>query len=169
MGNAAITIHHPTSLDHGIPYLESGKIVDSTSSMIRLEKRDGAAVGCGGRVVFKKNVLESQWTYRITKEISSHFEIGTEMTVEASKEVEANQKIATKFGMSWSEVRESVTLIKSQINDKNAYSELYCYVSYNGQNVGEVYWTRNDLNLKHSHRWAENSEMIIDINFEKKL
>lgn len=106
MGNAAITIHHPTSLDHGIPYLESGKIANTTTSMIRLEKKDGAAVGCGGHVVFK-----------------------------------------------------------STIGDSDTYSELYCYVDYNGKNNGTLHWTRNDMGLKAAHRFAANSEMIIDITF----
>ncbi|WP_165734463.1 hypothetical protein, partial [Polaribacter sp. 20A6] len=151
MGNAVITIHHPTSLDHGIPYMESGKIVDTTTSMIRLEKKDGAAVGCGGRIIFKKNVAESQWTYKVTKQTASNFEIGQEITVEAGTNAEADNKIAVKFGMSWTEVRESVTLIKSTISDSNTYSELYCYVDYNGKNQGTHHWTRNDLDLKASH------------------
>ena len=57
MGNALITIHHPTSLEHGIPSLEAGKIVDTTTSMIRVEKKDGAAVGVGGRQSYISQVL----------------------------------------------------------------------------------------------------------------
>ncbi|CAK6983105.1 hypothetical protein%2C partial [Scomber scombrus] len=165
MGNAAITIHHPTSLDNGIPYLESGKIVSKLPSMIRLEKKDGAAVGCGGRVTFKKNVLESEYTYKITREISSSFEVGEEITVTASDKPEASRRIAVKFGISESEVRECVTLIKTVVSDNNSYSELYCYVDYNGKNNGRYNWTKNDLKLNATHRWAEDSEMIIDITF----
>jgi len=168
MGNAAITIHHPTSLDHGVPYLEAGKIIDATTSMIRLEKRDGAAVGCGGRITFKKNVLESNWTYRVTKTISSSFEVGTEITVKASDKREADANIAAKFQMSVTEVRESVTFVKTNIDDSHAYSELYCYVDYEGKNVGRLKWTKNDLDLKYQKRWAEESEMIIDIKFSNK-
>ena len=57
MGNAVVTIHHPTSLDHGIPYMESGKVIDNTTSMIRLEKSTGAAVGVGGRQSYISEVL----------------------------------------------------------------------------------------------------------------
>eukprot|EP00064_Thunnus_orientalis_P024513 superscaffoldBa00010625_g24808 len=103
MGNAAVTIHHPTSLDTGVPYLEAGKILEKIPGMIRLEKRDGAAVGCGGRITFKKNVLESQWTYKVTRQFSANFEIGEELTVNASNQSEANRNIAVKCGISVSE------------------------------------------------------------------
>eukprot|EP00064_Thunnus_orientalis_P025415 superscaffoldBa00012799_g25782 len=165
MGNAAITIHHPTSLDTGVPYLEAGKVLEKIPSMIRLEKRDGVAVGCGGRVTFKKNVLESEWTYRVTRQFSLNFEIDDELTVKASDQPEATRKIAAKCGISVSEVRETLTLIKSIISDENIYSELYCYVDYNGKDCGRYHWTKNDLNLQACHRWAESSEMIIDITF----
>lgn len=165
MGNAAITIHHPTSLESGIPYLEAGKVLEKTTSMMRLEKRDGAAVGCGGRITFKKNVLESQWTYKVTRQFSSNFEIGNELTVKAADEPEAINKIAAKYSITVSEIRESLTLIKSIISDENTYSELYCYVDYEGKDCGRYHWTKNDLNLQACHRWAESSEMIIDITF----
>ena len=83
MGNAAITIHHPTSLDADLPYLESGKVILSSPSLIRVEKSDGAAVGCGGVFTFKKNVEESQFTYQITKANSKNFNIGYERSVTA--------------------------------------------------------------------------------------
>lgn len=108
MGNAVITIHHPTSLDHGIPGMEAGKIVDSTNSMIRLEKREGTACGCGGFVQFKK---------------------------------------------------------KSATDDQNIYSELYCYVDYEGKNCGRYNWTKNDLNLTATHTWSDNSELTINIKY----
>ena len=57
MGNAVVTIHHPTSLEHGIPYMESGKVINNTTSMIRLEKSTGAAVGVGGRQSYISEVL----------------------------------------------------------------------------------------------------------------
>ena len=57
MGNAAITIYHPTSLKVGPIILESGKLIEApTGSQIRVEKRDGAAVGCGGVFSFTKIV-----------------------------------------------------------------------------------------------------------------
>ncbi|KAG5277606.1 hypothetical protein AALO_G00089340 [Alosa alosa] len=164
MGNTALTIHHPTSLEHDIPYLEHGKVVDSTASTLCLEKSGGAVVGCGGRVVFKKTASDSQWTYRASERISD-CKIGDEITVLASDQAEANTQIAARFGMSLSEVRESVTLIKSTIGDSSAYSELYCYVDYNVKSSGRHEWTRNDLYLKATHRWAESSEMVIDITF----
>ena len=64
------------------------------------------------------------------------------------------------------EAQECFTLIKSKIDDGNEYSELYAYVDYNGGNKGKVRWTRNDLNLDYSYRWAEDSEMIIDVTFK---
>jgi len=166
MGNAAITIHHPTSLEHGIPYLEAGKIITTTSSMIRLEKRDGTACGCGGRIQFKKTVLKSSWTYQITKETSTSFEIGAEVSVTAKDEKEATLGLAAKIGMTVSEVSQCTTLIKSVVSDSNEYSELYCYVDYEGKNCGTAYWEQNPLNLNYTKRWAEDSEMIIDITFD---
>ena len=90
MGNAAITIHHPTSLKADTPYLEAGKIIDSTGSLIRVEKRDGAAVGCGGVFIFKKNVHESTYTYQITKSNSQSFE--TSVTAASKEKGRVNQK-----------------------------------------------------------------------------
>ena len=86
MGNAAITIHHPTSLKVEPPYLESGKIINSTGAMIRVEKKDGAAVGCGGVFTFKPNVQDSEYTYKITKANSQNVEIGHEVSVIAGDE-----------------------------------------------------------------------------------
>ena len=164
MGNAAVTINHPTSLDTGDPYLEAGKILNKIPGMIRLEKRDGAAVGCGGRVTFKKNVLESQYTFRITKQVSASFEVGREITVTAGSELEASAQVAVMIGITVTEVSECVTLIHTSITDENDYSEMYCYVDWAGDN-GRYHWTKNDLNLKATHRWAESSEMIIDVEF----
>ena len=94
MGNAACTIHHPTSLEAQIPYLESGKILEKTTSLIRFEKRDGAAVGVGGRVVFKKNIVSSNWAYKYSKQSSMDLglEIGKEITMDATDKEEAMKK-----------------------------------------------------------------------------
>ncbi|KAG5272267.1 hypothetical protein AALO_G00163480 [Alosa alosa] len=54
MGNASLTIHHPSSLEHSITEPDHGKVVDTTPTMIRMTQRDGALIGCGGRVVFRK-------------------------------------------------------------------------------------------------------------------
>ena len=56
MGNASITIHHPTSLHAEYRYLESGKVIHQSAGMIRCEKREGAAVGVGGVFVFNKTI-----------------------------------------------------------------------------------------------------------------
>ena len=98
MGNAAITIHHPTSLKAEPPYLESGRLVEPggmTGSMIRVEKKDGAAVGCGGVFSFKKIVKESSYTYKITKANSQNFKIGheTSVTAEDPTKGRVNQKL----------------------------------------------------------------------------
>ena len=85
MGNAAITIHHPTSLKVEPPYLESGKLVNMTGSLIRVEKKDGAAVGCGGVFSFKKIVEQSDYTYKITKTNSQNLAIGLETTITADE------------------------------------------------------------------------------------
>ena len=167
MGNAAITIHHPTCLDHGVPNLESGKLVESTNSMIRLEKRDCASVGCGGRIQFRKIVMESNWTYKYIRAASRNIglDIGTEVKVKGESEQDATHQIALKFGITDTEVRECFTLIKSTTNDSSAsvYSELYVY--YQGNNQGRYEWTNgNPLGLKATHRWAEDSEMLVDIH-----
>lgn len=165
MGNAAVTIHHPTSLDHGIPYLESGKIVHVTTSMIRLEKKDGAAVGCGGRVTFKKNVASSEWTFRVVKENTTSLSVGTEVTIHAETKQLAEGKLSAAYGLSETELTETTILIQSKISDQNKYSELYVYVDYNGKDKGTVKWTKNDLDLKYNERWGEDSNMIIDVQF----
>ena len=133
--------------------------------MLHLSKRDGAAIGVGGRITFKKNVQESYYIFRITKQISSNFKIGQEMTVEASDKSSAIEKLSVEFGITTTETHECTTFIKSIVSDNNAYSELYCFSAYGGANNGEVYWTKNDLKLKFNQRWAEGSDMIITITF----
>lgn len=170
MGNAACTIHHPTSLDVQPPYLESGKQLEATTSLIRFEKRDGAAVGVGGRVAFKKNIKESSWSFKYTKTQSTNIgiSVGEEVDVNAVLKAEAVTKLAVQYGIQETEALECFKLIKSVVNDNNEYSELYFYVDYNGKNNGRYNWTKNDLNLQASHRWAEDSEMIVDIKFKFK-
>ena len=166
MGNAVITIHHPTSLDHGIPYMESGKIRDVTTSMIRLEKKDGAAVGCGGSIHFKKTVKDSSWTFKCSKTNNFGMEVGSKFSVKAAREDEAVGELAVKFSVSSQEMRDSVVTVASHIIDDNIYSELYVYVNYNGKNKGEVYWKNgNPLNLKFHRRWEPDSEMVVDVFF----
>ena len=55
MGNAVITINHPAHLHHGGPILEGGKGTANTTTMIKLEKKEGAACGCGGRIQLRKH------------------------------------------------------------------------------------------------------------------
>ena len=90
MGNAAITIHHPTSLQAEYPYLESGKVIHQSAGLIRCEKRDGAAVGVGGVFVFKKNVKESEYTFEIKRAITGSLKLnqGAQVTVKAVSEPE---------------------------------------------------------------------------------
>ena len=85
MGNAAITIHHPTSLKVEPPYLEAGKLVHMTGSMVRVENKSGAAVGCGGVFSFKEIVEQSEFTYKIRKTNSQNLAIGLETTVTADE------------------------------------------------------------------------------------
>jgi len=175
MGNAACTIHHPTSLKPDAPYLEAGKVTENTGSVIRLEKRDGAATGCGGRIAFKRNVAESNYTYKITKtksmggNIGGKFNVGQEVTLTNKLEAKAKKtlagEVAASFNISVTEARESLLLIKHHVSDDNKYSELKCYVDYNGQNNGSWEWTKNDLGLKANSRWGESSELIITITF----
>ncbi|XP_062392703.1 uncharacterized protein LOC134080331 [Sardina pilchardus] len=84
MGNAALSVRHPASLEHEVQYLEHGKVVESSGGLLRLEKSGGAVVGCGGRVVFRNAESDSQWTYRVLQQISAHAPIGHEVTVLAA-------------------------------------------------------------------------------------
>lgn len=180
-GNSSVIINHPRSLVSAVPNLESSKIAKSIPGMLKMQKIEypavgssgmprmlktsGPAVGSSGRIIFKKNVLESQYTYRIIKEVSASFEVGREITVKAATEPEASAQVAVMMGISVTEVSECVILIKTSITDENVYSELNCYVDYEGKNNGRYEWTKNDLNLKATHRWTEDSEMIIDVDF----
>eukprot|EP00092_Neocalanus_flemingeri_P011460 GFUD01012349.1.p1 GENE.GFUD01012349.1~~GFUD01012349.1.p1 ORF type:complete len:109 (+),score=21.42 GFUD01012349.1:100-426(+) len=58
MGNAALTIHVPSSLVLGDPVLEGGKVVHNKPNEVRFEKSSGAATGCGGRVQIRKKSNE---------------------------------------------------------------------------------------------------------------
>jgi len=95
MGNAAITIHHPTSLKVDTPYLESGKLLESTGSLIRVDKRDGAAVGCGGVFYFKQIVKQSNYKFKITKTNSQNLKIGAENSVIAADQ--QKERVKRKF------------------------------------------------------------------------
>ena len=43
------------------------------------------------------------------------------------------------------------------------------YARCNGKNNGEVKWMKNDLDLVYSYKWAEDSEMIVDVTFKDVL
>ena len=90
MGNAALTIHHPTSLRIEPPYLESGKVIKQTPGMIRCEKKAGAAVGCGGVFTLKKNVKGSEYTFEIrqTTGLNANLRVGARVTIRAPGYVE---------------------------------------------------------------------------------
>ena len=88
-----------------------------TNSQIWFEKKDGAAVGVGGRVVFKKTGIS----------------VGAEVKVDAEGKEEPVKKIALQFGIEETEARQCFI--------KNEYSELYFYVDYNGSKSGKYYWT----------------------------
>ena len=45
--------------------------------------------------------------------------------------------------------------------------DLYAYVDYNGKNVGEYRWKKNDLNLEVTKSWNPDSEMVLNIQFKK--
>eukprot|EP00092_Neocalanus_flemingeri_P084438 GFUD01106086.1.p1 GENE.GFUD01106086.1~~GFUD01106086.1.p1 ORF type:complete len:108 (-),score=23.26 GFUD01106086.1:160-483(-) len=62
MGNAALTIHHPSSLVHEDPVLEGGKVVYDKPNEIRFEKSSGAATGCGGRVQIRKTARDDEYS-----------------------------------------------------------------------------------------------------------
>ena len=92
MGNAAITIHHPTSLQAEYPYLESGKVIHQSAGMIRCEKRDGAAVGVGGVFVFKKIVEESEYTFELKETSEMRAGLNVNATYQITKKAENEQQ-----------------------------------------------------------------------------
>ena len=167
MGNAESTINHPTSLDATVSYLEHGKWEKLSTSAIHFEKSEGAALGCGGLVSFKKNVLSSSWTFKVTKTNSMNFEIGYTVKVgEAEGKEQAIAELSTKWGMSSSEVREITVLVETKINDDSSYSEIHVYVEYAGKRNATVDWKKNDLNLKFTKRWNERGDHLsVDISF----
>ena len=81
---------------------------------------------------------------------------------EESLEKEAAERLASIFGIALSEAQECFQFIKSENRDGNKqYSDLYARC--NGKNNGEVKWMKNHLDLVFSYRWAEDSEMIVDV------
>ena len=102
----------------------------------------------------------------VTTSNSFGVDVGVELEVKGEESKKsAIAKLATKFSTTSTHMTESTTCISSIVSDENKYSELYCYVDYNGKNNGRISWERNDLGLKQKHRWAEGSEMIVDITF----
>ena len=97
-------------------------------------------------------------------------EVGVEFGAETV--IDARAKLAAKYSASYEDIKQSTVMINSQITDHNKYSELYCYVDYQGKNNGELKWIKNDLDLTYTSRWAEGSEMIVDVeiqNFEDTM
>ena len=171
MGNAESTIHYPSSLSATVSYCESGKFDYPSTTMLHFEKSTGAAVGCGGNVVFKKNVKSSSYTYKITKANSFKCEVGEEITVENCKgTADAEASLAIKLGMSCEEVREVAILIETKINDDAMYSELYIYVNYTGGREGHtVEWKKNDLKLTTKKRWNDRSDhLTVDVGYKRE-
>ena len=150
-----------------VSYLEHGKWDKPSTSSIHFEKSEGAALGTGGLISFKKNVLKSSWTFRITKTNSSNFDIGYTETVSAAEDkAEAERQLSVKWGMSSSEVREVVVLIETKVNDDSRYSELHVYVEYAGKRNATVEWKKNDLELKFSERWNDRGDhLTVDVSF----
>ena len=184
MGNAQITIHHPTSLRIHSPTLEWGKVIPGSNTTFRISKRDGCWTGCGGYVLISRDVKESKWTYSFKN--TSKFDIRCSLTgtgsakprvsTTAGDQVVAEGNICAKlleFGMTWEEARESIVLVNCEVSDDYRHSELYAYVPYNG-NSGKDYfetkWTRNDLNLDFEERWRDSvCEKVITITTDKMV
>ena len=103
----------------------------------------------------------------MTKKNTFGFEVGAEMEVGvelgAETVIDARGKLAAKYSASYEDIKQSTVMINSQINDDNKYSELYCYVDYQGKNNGTLEWMQNDLGLTCTSRWAEGSELIVDV------
>ena len=124
MGNAQITIHHPTSIRVHSPTLEWGKVIPGSNTTFRISKRDGCWTGCGGYVLISRDVKESKWTYSFKN--TSKFDIRCSLTgtgsakprvsTTAGDQVVAEGNICAKlleFGMTWEEARESIVLVNA--------------------------------------------------------
>jgi len=171
------TIHYPNSLSHGIPHMIHGKVLEENSpGMLRLIKRDAALIGCKGQIVFKKNILSTQWSYRKTntKSIGAKVGAGFDNSItlgpsaggKATKE-EATAKIAVELNISVSEVKEQYTVHQIEISDEVCYTELHVDVDYGGVNQGRAHFQRNDLGLTMEKiRWdpKDDTHMILTIN-----
>ena len=90
MGNAVCTVNYPNSLSHGVPSMTSGKVGDTAPGMIRLEKREGTAVGVEGRITFRKNIKTTRWSYKKT----NSSEIGGSVSIERGVTVDPIQEKA---------------------------------------------------------------------------
>lgn len=163
-----ITIHHPTSLTHGVPALHHGKLVAYSNSMLRMKKSHSVCGGCGGWVTFKEIVISSTFTYRVTKNTSTGLQVGTEKTITAKDLPDATGKLALELGINDTEARECCTVVNTKITDENKYSELYCYVACARKQKGEQKWIKNDLDLEAMQRWNASGQMVIDIYFKGK-
>merc|ERR1712080_701919 len=157
MGNAGCTLHHPTSLEATVPFLDAGHMVDPPGiGILRFEKNAGAAFGVGGRVVFKKNVRSSEHSMTHTDSVDTKLSLAGNATPGANLEV------------GYTETDAEETKIETQISDDSKYSELYFYVEYNDKDKdGQLRWNKNDLNLGFEERWDENSELTITVTFAK--
>jgi len=169
MGNAVCTVNFPNSLTADEPSMTSGQVVQqNVPGMIRLEKTSGTACGLEGRITFRKNVKNTEWSYKKTNSSERGLTFTTERssTVDAIQEkAEVQTKIAASLNISVQEVRENYTVHKINIDDRTCYTELQVGVDYNGQNQGRAKFMRNDLNLEMEKiRWGKDSEMILTLH-----
>ena len=70
--------------------MTSGKVGDTAPGMIRLEKREGTAVGVEGRITFRKNIKTTRWSYKKTNESG----IGGSISIERGVTVDPIQEKA---------------------------------------------------------------------------
>ena len=89
-----IEIHHPTSLSHEVPQAPvNGSEFKMTNSMVRFPVKINGKI----RVIFKKNVKESTWTYKLTTTKTGSFNVGGEVTASAGDKDSAKMAICSKL------------------------------------------------------------------------
>ena len=77
MGNAEITLRYDDEyLSASNPVLESGKLVHHRNGEIRISKREGTAVGCGGTFSFYRNGVRSSFYAYVNYEGANQGEWG---------------------------------------------------------------------------------------------
>ena len=95
-----VEIHHPTSLSHERPEKPKNVEMKNTTSMVRFQKIQNGRYGYTDgkiRVIFKKNVEESNFTYKLNTTKNGSFKLGGEVTVTAEEEASAKETIAAKL------------------------------------------------------------------------